>query len=630
MSEMMLVILLFLPFIGFILNGTIGKFLPKNLSGIISSSVILGSFVIAVLYFKQSQSNPAVVSYNIFNWFRVGNLSVSFGLVLDRLSLLWVLFITGIGFLIHIYSIAYMKEDKAFARFFSYLNLFIFFMLVLVLGNNLLITFIGWEGVGLCSYLLIGFWYNNQEYNKAANKAFIMNRIGDLFFLIATFLIVYYFGTLEYSTLASLINQVIIPKEVIIAITLCIFLASTGKSAQLPLYTWLPDAMAGPTPVSALIHAATMVTSGIYIICRLYFLFDLAPETLNIIGYVGGITCIFSATIAILQNDIKKILAYSTVSQLGLMFIAIGVGAYNSAIFHVITHAFFKACLFLGAGSVIHALHHEQDIRKMGGLKQKLPITFATFLVATIAIAGFPPFAGFFSKDEILLHVFEKNKILWLFASIGSILTAFYMFRLLYLVFFTTNRGTEEQYKHAHESPSLMTIPLIILAAFSIFVGLLGIPAFFGANHFLNIFLTPVIDLGHKIVHLSILEELGLMFFAVISALVSLSLAYFMYIKNKKLPANNTKELSAIQKLVYNKYYIDEIYSILILEPLKFISKVFSYFFEELIVTIVNLVGKIAILTGRFLNIFQTGNIGSYILMMVLGISIMMYFIILM
>jgi len=411
-------LIIFLPLAGFFINLIFGKSLPKTVSGILGTSVIVVNFILTITLFSQLSDANSVISTSDFEWFKTDKFALNFSFSVDRLSILWMLFITGIGSLIHIYSIGYMKEDAGFSRFFSYLNLFIFFMQILVLGNSLLITFIGWEGVGLCSYLLIGFWNQNQNYNDAAKKAFVMNRIGDAGFLIACFITLQAVGTLDYAQILTKIS--LIDTETANYIAFFLFVGAMGKSAQLPLYTWLPDAMAGPTPVSALIHAATMVTAGIYLLCRTHFIFDLAPNILHLVAWVGGITALFAATIGLLQNDIKKVLAYSTVSQLGLMFLAIGLGAYSTAIFHVITHAFFKACLFLGAGSVIHALHHEQDIRNMGGLRKYLPITFWTFMIASLAISGIPIFAGFFSKDEILAVAFTHGKVFWVFAIISG------------------------------------------------------------------------------------------------------------------------------------------------------------------------------------------------------------------
>ena len=630
MNGIEIYILVLLPLIGFLINGSIGKFLPKIFSGILGSATIFGSFVIGIIYFQMLQQDATPIEINVINWFSVDKLSLSFGILVDRLSILWILFITGIGFLIHVYSIAYMKEDEGFARFFSYLNLFVFFMLVLVLGNNLMVTFIGWEGVGLCSYLLIGFWYNNNEYNQAANKAFIMNRIGDLGLLIAAFFLVYYFGSLHYTELAQLVKNIQVEHWILVTITLLLFLAATGKSAQLPLYTWLPDAMAGPTPVSALIHAATMVTAGIYLICRLYFLFDLAPETLHIIAIVGASTALFSATIALLQNDIKKILAYSTVSQLGLMFLALGLGAYTSGIFHVITHAFFKACLFLGAGSVIHALHHQQDIRQMGGLKQKLPLTFLTFLVATLAISGLPPFAGFFSKDEILAQAFEHNKALWIVASLASILTAFYMFRLLFLVFYTSHRGTDKQWEHAHESPYTITIPLLVLGFFSFIIGFIGLPHFIGSSHWLQTFLEPVfIDKIKTASHLEISTEWLLVSLAILGAALGIYSAYFMYVKQNQLPKSTEKELHLIEKLVYHKYFVDEIYKLFVVDIIRLFSWIFNRLTEKIIDFFIVFIGLFTSFIGKIFNRFQTGNIGHYVFFMVAGLCVLLYFLIL-
>ncbi|OYZ46672.1 MAG: NADH-quinone oxidoreductase subunit L, partial [Sphingobacteriales bacterium 24-40-4] len=409
--------------------------------------------------------------------------------LVDPLSALMLLIVTGIGFLIHVYSTGYMHHDAGFAKFFSYLNLFIFFMLLLVLGSNYVVMFIGWEGVGLCSYLLIGFWFTNSSYASAAKKAFVMNRIGDLGFLIAVFLIFTTFNSVEFASIFPQAANMASGDSVLILITALLFVGAIGKSAQIPLFTWLPDAMAGPTPVSALIHAATMVTAGIYMIARSNILFTLAPETLGVVAIIGLATLFLAAAIAVTQTDIKKVLAYSTVSQLGYMFLGLGVGAYTGAFFHVITHAFFKALLFLGAGSVIHAMSNEQDMRNMGGLKKKLPVTYLTMMIGTIAIAGLPPFSGFFSKDEILAHVYENNKIFWLIAVIGAMFTAFYMFRMMYLTFNGKFRGTTEPEHHLHESPASMTFPLIVLAILSALGGLIGIPAIFGGSHWLAGFL---------------------------------------------------------------------------------------------------------------------------------------------
>src|SRR5690554_4726191 len=470
-----------LPLVGFLIIGLGRNRLPHSLIGIIGSGVVILSFllscaVFADVYQARQLGDPGSFMIPIFDWFQVGSLQVGLSFLIDPLSSIMLLIITGIGALIHVYSIGYMKKDLGFGKFFSFLNLFIFFMLVLVLGSNYLVMFIGWEGVGLCSYLLIGFWYKNSTYASAGKKAFVMNRIGDLGFLLAVILIFVTFGSIEFSSVFSKASGMTIGDSTLILISILLFIAATGKSAQIPLFTWLPDAMAGPTPVSALIHAATMVTAGIYMIARSNILFTLSPVVMQLIAVVGLATAILAAAIAITQNDIKRVLAYSTVSQLGYMFLGLGVGAFTGAFFHVITHAFFKALLFLGAGSVIHAMSNEQDMRFMGGLKKKLPITFITMLIATIAIAGIPPLSGFFSKDEILAHAFENNKMLWVGGFIGALFTAFYMFRMLFLTFYGKFRGTFEQEKNIKESPLSMTLPLIVLAILSVIGGGINLP----------------------------------------------------------------------------------------------------------------------------------------------------------
>ncbi|HSZ72794.1 MAG TPA: NADH-quinone oxidoreductase subunit L, partial [Cytophagaceae bacterium] len=447
----------------------------------------LGSFLItAITFFSFLGGDHAAVTVKCFDWISAGNINISFSFLVDSLSLMMMMIITGIGFLIHLYSSSYMHGDEGFTRYFSYLNLFIVSMLLLVMGSNYVVMFAGWEGVGLCSYLLIGFWFKNDPYNDAAKKAFIMNRIGDLGFLMGLALIYKTFKTFDYAEIFSAAPNLFNPgmeSMVIVAITLLLFIGATGKSAQIPLYTWLPDAMAGPTPVSALIHAATMVTAGIYMIIRSNVLYSMAPTTLAVITGIGIATAIFAATIGLVQNDIKKVLAYSTVSQLGYMFFALGLGAYNTAFFHVMTHAFFKALMFLGAGSVIHAMSGEQDIRFMGGLRKKLPITFITFMIGTLAISGIPPFAGFFSKDEILAAAYEHSPVLWALGILGAMFTTFYMFRLVFLTFFGEFRGTSDQAHHLHESPWAMTVPLMLLAFLSTFGGFLGVPQVLGGSN---------------------------------------------------------------------------------------------------------------------------------------------------
>ncbi|GAA4312351.1 NADH-quinone oxidoreductase subunit L [Nibribacter koreensis] len=635
-SEMRLITLLIplLPFIGFLINGLGNRKLPKGLAGLIGCASVLGSFLLSLyLFFGFEGYGNRPYTTQIFDWINVANLQIPFAFQIDQLSLVMLLLVTGVGSVIHIYSAGYMSHDENFGKFFSFLNLFVFSMLLLVMGANYVMMFVGWEGVGLCSYLLIGFWNKVTPYNNAAKKAFIINRIGDLGFLLGIFLIFITYGSVSYGEVfnqASQLNQV--NDGVVIAITLLLFVGAMGKSAQLPLYTWLPDAMAGPTPVSALIHAATMVTAGIYMVIRSNVLYTLAPDTLEFVAIIGLATALFAATIGLFQNDIKKVLAYSTVSQLGYMFLALGVMAYSSSLFHVLTHAFFKALLFLGAGSVIHAMSGEQDLRRMGGLKKVLPITFLTFLIGTLAISGIPPFAGFFSKDELLAHVFVHSKVMWAFGLLTSFMTAFYMFRLLYLAFFGEFRGTEEQRKHLHESPAVMTIPLIILAILSTIGGFMGLPAVFSQNHMLGNFLSPIYELARRAVpsafeahHLSHETEYMLMAVSVAVAVVAIILAYMIYGKKKSIPAEEGATLSPLHKLVYNKYYVDELYDAIIVKPVMAMSTGLHRFVEKgLIDPIVNGFGKATLGGGRTLRFVQSGATGSYILMMVLGIALIL------
>ena len=613
------------PLIGFLINGFFGKKMSKGLSGTIACLSILASFIVSVLIFMEvsaSQQKSTVIE--LFSWINSDTLKIPFSFLVDPLSCLFLMNITGIGFLIHVYSTSYMHEDEGFSRFFTYLNLFVFFMLLLVLGNNYLIMFVGWEGVGLCSYLLIGFWFKNDAYNKAANKAFIMNRIGDLGFLLGIILIFVNFGSISFDEVFN--KAASVPTTTITAIALLLFVGAMGKSAQLPLYTWLPDAMAGPTPVSALIHAATMVTAGIYMVVRSNVFYSISETASEFVAVIGAITALFAAIIGLLQTDIKKVLAYSTVSQLGLMFLALGVGAYSSAVFHVTTHAFFKALLFLGAGSVIHAMGGEQDIRKMGGLKKALPITFITMLLGTIAISGVPPFAGFFSKDEILAHTYEHSQLLWVIGSIASLCTAFYMFRLMFLTFWGSFRGTHEQEHHLHESPKAMTIPLIILAVLSVFGGLLGMPEFWGAKNWMSENLDPIIIRKNPSI-LSHETEWTLMIIAVGVALSTIYFAYQMFIKYKVLPAASEAEMKPFQKIIYNKFYVDEFYDAIIRKPLDAVSEVFYKFIDkQMIDGVVNGTGNLTKWSASQLRKLQTGHIGFYIMAMVVGVITILFF----
>jgi NADH-quinone oxidoreductase subunit L len=618
MDNSLVLLLLLTPFVGFLFNIFFGKKVGKSISGAIGTIAVAVSFVMSIYFFMQLNTTGKPIEVKLFDWIQIGKLKVDFGILLDQLSLLWLLFVTGIGSLIHLYSISYMHDDENMHKFFAYLNLFVFFMITLVVSSNLLVMFIGWEGVGLCSYLLIGFWHKNQDYNDAAKKAFIMNRIGDLGFLIGIFILAFALNTLDFVKLSNLMSPtVVIPSAgwtLISVAALCLFIGACGKSAQLPLYTWLPDAMAGPTPVSALIHAATMVTAGIFMITRMNFLFNLTPEVQNIIAIVGAITALVAASIGLLQNDIKKVLAYSTVSQLGLMFLALGLGAYNVAVFHVITHAFFKACLFLGSGSVIHALHGEQDMRKMGGLRKAMPITFATMLISTLAIAGIFPFAGFWSKDEILMVAFEHNKALWIVGSIASIMTAFYMFRLMYLTFFRDFRGTEEQKHHLHESPSLITLPLVILAALATVGGLINLP---GSN-WLNHFLEPILTGKHE-EHALGSQEYMLMGIALTGAIIGIAWAYSKYIKQRFVPKQDS-EITGFSKTIYNKYYVDEVYTSLIVKPINALSNFFRTTLEPALGSVVYGFGTAVNGLGNQGKKLQTGSIGLYLFAFVIGV----------
>jgi len=613
-----------LPFVGFLINGLGRNYLSKTLVGIIGSGVLIASFVISLLVFREASApefGTQVIYY--FDFIKAGGLNIPFSFQVDQLSVLFLLIITGIGSLIHIYSTAYMHEESTphFARYFAYLNLFVFSMLLLILGSNFVIMFIGWEGVGLCSYLLIGYWFGNENYNQAAKKAFVMNRIGDLGFLLAIFWMLSQFGSISYAAVFTKASTA--PVAVLTGITLLLFVGAMGKSAQIPLYTWLPDAMAGPTPVSALIHAATMVTAGIYMIARSNVLYSLAPISQNLVAIIGISTALLAATIALKQNDIKKVLAYSTVSQLGLMFLALGVGAYTAGVFHVMTHAFFKALLFLGAGSVIHAMHHEQDIMKMGGLRKKLPITHITFLIGCIAIAGLPPFAGFFSKDEILAAAHDKHPVYYVLGVTTSLMTAFYMFRLYFLTFSGKFRGTAEQEHHLHESPFSMTLPLMLLALLSIVGGWIGIPAVFAADmHWLSGFLSPVVPtlVPH---HVSHEMELMLMGAVVLLVIIMIIIAFRKFGKDEIV----NEAPVGLSKILANKWYVDELYQAVIVKPIEGIAAFFNKVLEARVIDgMVNGVGKAVQFSSRQLRLVQSGQVGSYVLIMVTSIILFLIF----
>ena len=612
------------PFVGFLLNGLLGRRLPKAVVSTIALVAPLISFVIvlhaALLAWSGSLVLP-VVEQNAPAWISVGSLQVDFGSVLDPLSLVMLLIVTGVGFLIHVYSVGYMHDDDGYWRFFAYLNLFLFFMTVLVQAGNALLMFVGWEGVGLASYLLIGFWFQKQSAADAGKKAFIVNRIGDFGFLIGLFLLLANFGTLTFNEIAAkLAASPAATGGVLTTIAICLLIGATGKSAQLPLYVWLPDAMEGPTPVSALIHAATMVTAGVYMIARTHFIFDRSPFALSVVAIVGAATAIFAATIGLVQTDIKRVLAYSTVSQLGYMFLGCGVAAYSAAIFHLMTHAFFKALLFLAAGSVIHALGGEQDMRKMGGLRKKIPITFWTMTAAVFAISGFPFLSAFFSKDAILAAAFTSGgnlgKILWFVGLVTAALTAFYMFRLWYLTFFGELRNHDA---HPHESPWSMLGPLVILAVLSVAGGWIGMGRF-GA------YLAPSVGGGPE-------EAVGsteyiLMALAVAAGAVGWFIAHRMYHRSQTADGLATAT-PAGYKLVLNKYYVDEIYGFAFVKPLLALSK---YLLEWVVdVAILGglawLLAGIMSLGGAILQRWQSGNLRSYAAWLAFGAAILLYFV---
>jgi NADH-quinone oxidoreductase subunit L len=609
-----------LPLLGFAINGLAYPKLPKQVAGIIGTIPPLVAFALSLQLFLNFDGQAQILP--IADWIKVGSLEIPFAFQIDQLSILMLLVITGVGTLIHVYSIGYMSHDAGFGKFFAFLNLFVFFMLILVLGANFTVLFIGWEGVGLCSYLLIGFWNQKNSYGDAARKAFIMNRIGDLGFLVGIFLLIQDFGTTDYQTIFTAIQSGDYTTDLSI-IAFCLFIGAMGKSAQIPLFTWLPDAMAGPTPVSALIHAATMVTAGIYMVIRANALFELSPEVLHFVGWIGLATALLGAAIGLFQNDIKKVLAYSTVSQLGYMFMGLGASAYTASFFHVMTHAFFKALLFLGAGSVIHAMSDEQDIRRMGGLKSKMPITFITFMLGTIAIAGIPPFAGFFSKDEILASLYHHDPIMWALAILGSALTSFYMFRVFILTFYGEFRGTEKQAHHLHESPITMTLPLIILAVFSVGGGLINLPHFAGGNEFLAHWLAPLLPEAGEAGEVNFLSLEGGA--PLLAAFLPAFLAIYLFGMQKSVPSEDG-EISGIQKVIYHKFYIDELYDMLFVKPIAFLSNFFFQVIDFLVIDLfVEGLGRFVKYASSEFRRAQTGNVGIYLFCMVAAIVVILF-----
>ncbi len=622
-----------LPLAGFLFNGLLGRKIRSELVAAAAGCAAVGAgFVIACVNFFTLLGLPEgsrTLSITLFPWITAGGLHADAALQVDQLSVVMMLIVTGVGFLIHVYSAGYMHGDPGFRRFFAYLNLFIFSMLTLILADNFLLMFLGWEGVGLCSYLLIGFWYD-RNFEKgttgdAAKKAFIVNRIGDLGFLTGMFLIYTTFGSLRFQTVFTQAATMTAGTPVMLLITLALFLGATGKSAQIPLFVWLPDAMAGPTPVSALIHAATMVTAGVYMVARCSVLYALAPVSMGVVAAVGAGTALFAATIGLVQNDIKKVLAYSTISQLGYMFLALGVGAFSAGIFHVMTHAFFKALLFLGSGAVIHAMHDEQDIRKMGGLAGSLPVTYRTFLVGTIAIAGIPPLAGFFSKDAITWEAFSRGSwVLWLAGFAGAGLTALYMFRLVSLTFLGEKRW--EKGVHPHEAPLSMTIPLVVLALLSAVGGFAGIPQSLGGSNAFGHWLEPVFapaleKLGPAPAQGEITEYV-LMGLSVAVALAGWYLARLWYVKRTEIPGTLVRKLPGAYGVLLNKYYVDEFYEGAVVKPVLGGSE--SLLWKGLDVRvidgIVNGVARALGAAGRGLRLIQTGVVQNYVLVFLAGV----------
>ncbi len=629
------------PLLGFLVIFLTNKRLPKPMVNSVACGSVLLSFISSVFALITLLSIPPEsrsITVKLFDWIISGSFETSISFAFDPLSAVMALVVSGVGFLIHVYSIGYMSHDGGYSRFFAYLNLFTFSMLVLVLADNVLLMFVGWEGVGLCSYLLIGFWFHKKSATDAGKKAFIVNRIGDFGFLLGTMLIFWTFGTLNIAEISQAAPQIEHAHAgIMTAIALLLFIGATGKSAQLPLYVWLPDAMEGPTPVSALIHAATMVTAGVYMVARLSAIYVLSPAALLVVAIIGALTALYAATIGLVQNDIKRVLAYSTISQLGYMFLACGVAAFSAGIFHLMTHAFFKALLFLGAGSVIHALSGEQDMRRMGGLKNKLPHTYRVLLIGTLAISGIPLLAGFFSKDEILYKAYSSeagHPVLWLMGLFAAVLTAFYMFRLLYLSFYGKSNVPHDVEHHLHESPKVMLGPLYVLALLSIIGGYIGLPHALGGGAWFERFLEPAIARleheGHSAVAHQLSTEYLLMLSSIVAALIGIFFAYGCYIKNPAKPAAIAARFSGAYKLLLNKYYVDEIYDYLVVKPLYVLSLIFWKIFDVRVID--GAVNGIARLFGNLsykLRLAQSGVIRNYALYFTIGVAAILGYLIL-
>jgi NADH-quinone oxidoreductase subunit L len=632
-----------LPLAGFVLNGLFGRALGERSVALIGPGVVGAAFAVTVVIFATLARLPLEIRFfrqSLYPWIEAGDFGAGIGLLVDPLSTTMMLVVTGVGFLIHLYSVGYMHDEDArgFARYFAYLNLFTFAMLLLVMADNFLLLFVGWEGVGLCSYLLIGFWFKNFDYAEAGKKAFIVNRIGDFGFLVGIFLVFWSFGSVAFADVLPRADAVL-GGDVAFWISLCLFVGAVGKSAQIPLHVWLPDAMAGPTPVSALIHAATMVTAGVYMVARAHAIYELAPEILAVVAGIGAATALFAATIGLVQTDIKKVLAYSTISQLGYMFLGVGVAAFTAGIFHLVTHAFFKALLFLGAGSVIHALHGEQDMRRMGGLKRRLPLTYWTMLAATLAIAGIPPLAGFFSKDEILWRTWESGStILWLVGFVTAALTALYMFRLFFLTFHGKFRGDPESERRAHEAPPSMAVPLVVLALLSLIGGLIGIPQALGRwlGEVPNVFerwLGPVFgpEGAAQAAHAVPPEEYALMTASVAVATLGLLLAWWLYVKRPELPARISARFSSVHRVFVDKYWVDELYDAVVVRPYVALSRLAWRVVDDGLIDglAVRGTGAVVRLGSRVMSRSATGYVPTYVIVFFGGVVILLAYVLL-
>jgi NADH-quinone oxidoreductase subunit L len=624
----------FIPALSTFILAVFGRKLPKKYVSWQACLAVFASFVISAISFYgllQTSHESFPLIKNLFSWIHAGSFIVNFSFQLDPLSAVMALVVSGVGFIIHVYSVGYMAKDKGYTRYFTYLNLFTFAMLMLVMASNMVLMFVGWEGVGLCSYLLIGFWFERDSAANAGKKAFIVNRIGDAGFLLGILFIFINIGSAEFTAINQAISGGAMSQALATLIAILLFVGATGKSAQIPLYVWLPDAMEGPTPVSALIHAATMVTAGVYMVSRMNLLYSLSGTASEIVAVIGALTAVYAATMALTQNDIKRVLAYSTISQIGYMFMGCGVGAYAAGMFHLYTHAFFKSLLFLCAGSVMHALSGELNMKKMGGLRKYLPITYPTFLIGAIAIAGVPFFSGFFSKDAILTHAFASGQyFVWALGIMGAVLTAFYMFRLIFLTFHGEERLDPEIKKHIHESPPVMTVPLIILAFFSIIAGYIGLPVVIGEKlNFFQDFLKPVVHKAHE-AQLSIPSEWLLILISVVVALTGIFIAYIFYIKNPRIPGRLRNQFPGIYRLLYNKYYVDEIYNAAFVNTTVRGSEIiYDNFDLKVIDGALDGTASATNFSGKILSYLQSGLIKDYALIFLLGVIIFLGYLLL-